>query len=34
VARIFGTNLRDTYDPSGDDLYIEVIINGIEAGEI
>jgi hypothetical protein len=34
VARIFGTNLKDTYDPDGDDLYIEVIINRIEAGEI
>jgi hypothetical protein len=34
VARIFGTNLKDTYDPSGDDLYIEVIINEIEAGRI
>ncbi len=34
VARIFGTNLKDTYDPAGDDLYIEVIINEIEAGRI
>jgi len=34
VARIFGTNLKDTYDPAGDDLYIEVIINEIETGRI
>jgi len=34
VARIFGTNLRDTYDPVGDDIFIEFIIREIEAGKI
>jgi hypothetical protein len=34
VARIFGTNLREEYDPYGDDALIELIINEIEAGRI
>lgn len=32
IARIFGTNLKDEYDPYGEDAVIEVIINNIEAG--
>jgi Domain of unknown function (DUF4294) len=32
IARIFGTNLKEEYDPYGSDLVIEMIINDIEAG--
>ncbi len=34
VARIFGSNLKSTYDPYGDDAEIEFIIQMIEAGII
>jgi hypothetical protein len=34
VARIFGTNLKDEYDPYGDDAVIERIIQEIEAGRL
>jgi hypothetical protein len=34
VARIFGTNLKDEYDPYGVDIIIELIILDIEAGRI
>ena len=34
IARIFGTNLKDKYDPSGDDFIIERIIMEIEAGRL
>jgi hypothetical protein len=34
IARIFGTNLKDEYDPLGDDALIEGIINEIEAGRL
>ncbi len=34
VARIFGTNLKDKYDASGDDFLIERIIMEIEAGRL
>jgi hypothetical protein len=34
IARIFGTNLKDEYDPYGDDLVIEYIIQEIEAGRL
>ena len=34
IARIFGTNLKDIYDPYGEDALIELIINEIEAGRI
>ncbi len=34
VARIFGTNLKESYDPMGDDLLIEIIIGEIAAGRI
>lgn len=32
IARIFGTNLKDEYDPFGDDALIEVILHDIEYG--
>lgn len=34
IARIFGTNLKDEYDPYGDDALIEIIINEIDAGKL
>jgi hypothetical protein len=34
IARIFGTNLKTEYDPDGDDLLIELIINEIDAGRM
>ena len=34
VARIFGSNLKSTYDPYGEDAEIEMIIQMIEAGII
>ncbi len=34
IARIFGTNLKAEYDPYGDDLLIELIINEIDAGRM
>lgn len=34
IARIFGTNLRTTYDAEGDDYLIEQIIREIEAGRL
>ncbi len=34
IARIFGTNLKEEYDPYGDDILIEVIINEIDAGTL
>jgi hypothetical protein len=34
IARIFGTNLKDEYDPYGDDALIEKIVEEIEAGRI
>jgi hypothetical protein len=34
IARIFGTNLKEEYDPNGDDALIESIINEIEAGRL
>jgi lipopolysaccharide export LptBFGC system permease protein LptF len=34
IARIFGTNLKDEYDPFGEDALIELIIYEIEAGRI
>ena len=34
VARIFGTNLKDEYDPYGEDALIEAIINEIDAGRL
>ena len=33
-ARFFGSNLKDEYDPEGEDETIESIIQGIESGEI
>jgi hypothetical protein len=34
IARIFGTNLKDEYDPYGEDALIELIINEINAGRL
>lgn len=34
VARLFGANLKDTYDPEGEDRMIEWIIRMYEAGEL
>ena len=34
AARIFGHNLKDDYNPEGDDKVIEGIVHQIEAGEI
>ena len=34
IAPIFGNNLKAKYDPDGDDLLIEDIVRGIEAGFI
>ena len=34
VARIFGTNLKEEYDPYGDDALIEAIIREIDAGRL
>ena len=32
IARLFGTNLKEEYDPFGDDAIIEYIVRDIEAG--
>jgi hypothetical protein len=34
IARIFGTNLKEEYDPYGDDALIESIILDIDAGRL
>jgi hypothetical protein len=34
IARIFGTNLKEEYDPSGEDALIESLILEIEAGRL
>jgi hypothetical protein len=34
AARVFGHNLKDTYDPAGDDKTIEGIVQQIESGTI
>jgi Domain of unknown function (DUF4294) len=34
IARIFGTNLKEEYDPYGDDAVIEKIVEEIEAGRL
>jgi hypothetical protein len=34
IARIFGTNLKEEYDPYGDDAVIELIIGEIDAGRL
>jgi hypothetical protein len=34
IARIFGTNLKEEYDPSGEDVLIEKIIQEIESGRL
>lgn len=34
IARIFGTNLKEEYDPYGDDAVIEYIIREVDAGRL
>ena len=34
VARIFGNDLKDDYDPQGDDVVVESIVRRIENGEL
>jgi hypothetical protein len=34
IARIFGSDLRATYEPAGDDYLIELIVRDIEAGRL
>lgn len=34
VARIFGTNLKEQYDPYGNDALIEILVVDIEAGRL
>ncbi len=34
IARIFGTSLKSTYDPAGDDYLVEQVIREIEAGRL
>lgn len=34
IARIFGTNLKDEYDPFNEDFLIEMIVTEIEAGRL
>ena len=34
VARIFGTNLKEEYDPFGADVVIELIVQDIESGRL
>jgi hypothetical protein len=34
AARLFGHNLKDTYDPQGEDKNIEAIVQQIEAGQV
>lgn len=34
TARLFGSNLKNTYDPGGEDLVMESIVTAIERGEI
>lgn len=34
LARLFGHNLKEKYDPEGDDKTIEMIVNQIETGKI
>jgi hypothetical protein len=34
VARIFGTNLKEEYDPAGDDALVEFIILEIDSGKL
>lgn len=34
IAKIFGTNLKEQYDPYGDDALIEILLSEIENGQI
>ena len=34
IARIFGTNLKEDYDPYGEDAIMEIIVQAIESGRL
>lgn len=34
IARIFGTNLKEEYDPYGEDALMEIILTDIETGKL
>jgi hypothetical protein len=34
IARIFGTNLKEEYDPYGEDAVMEIILNEIKSGNL
>ena len=34
IARIFGTNLKEDYDPYGEDAIMEIIVQAIESGKL
>jgi len=34
IARIFGTNLKEDYDPYGEDAIMEIIVQEIESGKL
>ncbi|MCB0794508.1 MAG: DUF4294 domain-containing protein [Flavobacteriales bacterium] len=34
VAKLFGNDLKDTYDPAGVDRYVEFVVQRIERGEL
>jgi hypothetical protein len=34
IARIFGTNLKEEYDPYGEDAIMEIIVQEIESGKL
>jgi hypothetical protein len=34
IARIFGTNLKEEYDPYGKDAIMEIIVHEIESGNL
>ncbi len=34
IARLFGTNLKDAYDPEGEDSLIESLLHEIESGNL
>lgn len=34
IARLFGTNLKEDYDPYGEDAIMEIIVQAIESGRL
>lgn len=34
IARLFGTNLKEEYDPYGEDIIMEIIVQEIETGRL